>query len=274
MIEISSKNNENIKFARKIITMSKVRYKEKLFAVEGTRLCSEVFENKVKTVKIFYTQKCYEKYKCLIDKILNKDKPEEYVLSESVMKYLSDTEAPQGIICLCEFIDKKVNITKIKSCSNIILLENLQNPSNLGSIFRSLNAFNIDLVVMSSNSCDIYNQKVLRGSMGAVFKLNIINAENFSEFILLLKNQGFETFATVPKNGVKSVTCLCEVPKKAVVMGNEGNGISNEILELCDNKVTIPMNKNCESLSVAVAAGIVVWEMSKKEEEKWTSEFT
>ena len=262
MVEISSKSNENIKYISKLMSSSKTRKKEGVFLVEGIRLCEEALKNFAVITKIFYTSKCYEKFNCLIEEIIEKNKPQVYKVNESVMHFLSDTETPQGIICVCKIIDKKVNIDKIKLCSKIVLLENIQNPSNMGSVFRSLNAFGLDLVVISSNSCDIYNPKVLRGSMGAIFSLNILIVEDFLNFLGLLKNQGFKVYASLPEKKAKSVTVLSEARRAAVVLGNEGNGVSKEVRELCDENITIPMCSSCESLNVSVAAGIISWEMA------------
>lgn len=263
-IEISSKNNETVKNVRKLLNSAKFRNSEKKFVIEGTRLCEEAVKSNVEVTQIFYTQKCLQKFSDLIGKITQKNNAHEFLVSEAVMQSMSDTEGPQGIICVCNFVDKFVNMSKIKACSNIILLENLQNPSNLGSILRSLNAFNIDFVGISFDSCDIYNPKALRGSMGAIFKLNIMKINDFSEFISLLKSENVTVCATVPDENAENITALNDLGKKAVILGNEGNGISNETLDLCDKKMTIPMNPLCESLSVAVAAGIVAWEMSGK----------
>lgn len=262
--EISSKNNETVKNVRKLFNSSKFRNNERKFAIEGIRLCEEAVKSNVEITQIFYTKKCFEKFSDLIGKIVKKNNVREFLVSEAVMQFMSDTEGPQGIICVCNFIDKFVNMSKIKAYSNIILLENLQNPSNLGSIFRSLNAFDIDFVGISFDSCDIYNPKALRGSMGAIFKLNIMKINDFSEFISLLKAKKITVCATVPDENAENITALNNLDKKAVILGNEGNGISDETLKLCDKKMTIPMNPLCESLSVAVAAGIVAWEMSGK----------
>ncbi len=262
MVEISSKSNENIKYIHKLMSSSKMRKKEGVFLIEGIRLCEEALKNFAVITKIFYTSKCYEKFKGLIEEIIKKNKPQVYEVNESVMHFLSDTEAPQGIMCVCKIIDKKVNIDKIKLYSKIVLLENIQNPSNIGSIFRSLNAFGLDLVVISSNSCDIYNPKVLRGSMGAIFSLNIVIIDNLPNFLNLLKGQGFKVYASLPGAKAKSVTVLGETRKAAVVLGNEGNGVSAEVRELCDENITIPMCSCCESLNVSVAAGIISWEMA------------
>lgn len=259
--KITSKNNDTIKYVRKLMSYSKTRDKEKTFVLEGVRLCEEALKSRAIITKIFYTEKCFKKFGNLINQIISTQNPQTYLLEEDVFRAISDTETPQGILCLCKIIDKQVNISKIKSYSNIILLENLQNPSNVGSIFRSLHAFNTDLVIISKDTCDIYNPKVLRASMGAIFKLDIVIAENFKDLLLLLKSNDFKICGAVPSSNALCVTTLRNLSKKAVVLGNEGNGISQETMNLCDYNITIPMNPRCESLNVLVAASIIAWEM-------------
>lgn len=264
IIEISSKNNDVIKYIKKVISSSKARKKDGVFLIEGLRLCEEAAKNNVDIIKVFYTSKFYEKNSLLIDTIININNSQGYIVSEDLMEYISDTETPQGIVCLCKMIDKKISIDTIKSYSKIILLENLQNPSNLGSIFRSLDAFGIDLVIISSDSCDVYNPKSLRGSMGAIFKLNIMIESDISELLVALKKEGFNICSAVPSNKAESVRILADLKKVVAILGNEGNGISKEIIELSDKHIVIPMRENCESLNVAVAAGIISWEMTNR----------
>ncbi len=264
-MEISSKNNENVKYIKKVLSSSKTRKKDEVFAIEGINLCEEAFKNKIEIIKIFYTLKCYEKFRTLIDRITMETNAKVYVVANEIMSNMCDTDSPQGILALCKSIDKKVKEDKIDLYSKIVLLENIQNPSNLGSVLRSVSAFGIDLVVLSGASCDIYNPKVLRGSMGAVFRVNILCVENTVNFITHLKKEKFMTFASVLDKNVEDVTLLNDFQKIAIVMGNEGNGITKEVIQVCDRKISIPMKANCESLNVSVATGIILWEMTRNE---------
>lgn len=263
--KITSKNNENIKYLKKLISCSKIRRQEKLFVIEGTKLLEETLKNNINIKKVFYTQKFYDKNLELINKIKkNNNNFCEFLTKEEIMKNISDTESPQGIICICEFMNKNINTNNLNLYNKIIFLDSIQNPSNLGSIFRSLDAFDINLVVLNNNSCDIYNPKVLRSSMGSVFRLNIILINNNLEFIKLLKLNNFKIFASVPDVNSKNINILSDFDKLAVILGNEGSGVDKNIINLCDDLVSIPMKNNCESLNVSVAAGIIAWEMTKK----------
>ena len=265
--EITSKNNLNIKHVKKIISCSKTRKQENLFAIDGTKLLEEALKNNIKIKKIFYTQKYLDKNILLINKIRKNYKAEEFLISEDIMNNISETETPQGIICVCEFINKNINTNNLDLYNKIIFLDNIQNPMNLGSIFRSLDAFGIDLVILNTQSCDIYNPKVLRSSMGSIFRLNIIFEDNLN-IIRSLKSQGFKLFATAPGINSKNINILHENDKLVVVLGNEGNGVSQEVMDICEDTVSIPMKNNCESLNVAVATGIIAWEISRHQKQK------
>ena len=260
--EITSKNNTNIKYVKKIISCSKTRKQENLFAIDGTKLLEEALKNNIKIKKIFYTQKYLDKNILLINKIRNNYKIEEFLISEDIMNNISEVETPQGIISVCEFINKNINTNNLDLYNKIIFLDNIQNPMNLGSIFRSLDAFGINLVILNTQSCDIYNPKVLRSSMGSIFRLNII-FENNLNILKSLKSRNFKIFATVPDTNSKNINILSKYNKLVVIVGNEGNGVSPEVMNICEGTVTIPMKNNCESLNVSVATGIVAWEMTK-----------
>ncbi len=263
IIKITSKNNENIKYLKKLILCSKTRRQDKLFVIEGLKLLEETLKNNINIKKIFYTQKFYDKNLELINKIKNNNNFCEFLITEEIIKSISDTENPQGIICICEFINKNININNLCLYSKIIFLDSIQNPSNLGSIFRSLDAFDINLVVLNNSSCDMYNPKVLRSSMGSVFRLNIILINNNLNFIKLLKLNNFKIFASVPDVNSKNINILNSFDKLAVILGNEGSGVDKNIINLCDDLVSIPMKNNCESLNVSVATGIIAWEMTR-----------
>ena len=185
-----------------------------------------------------------------------------FVNKTDLIKAISDAKTPQGMVLVCE---QKSQNEMIKDLgANIILLENIQNPSNLGSIFRVCDALGVKDVFILGDSCDIYNPKVLRGSMGSIFRLNLFLEENSLGCIKNLKNLGYKIYATVPKDDAVPLDQTEFLGKCGIIFGNEGNGIHEEIIGACDCNITIPMNKETESLNVSVAAGIVIWEMIKK----------
>ena len=246
---ISSKTNKNIKYAKKLLSMPKFRRQEGKFIIEGVRLCEEALKNSVDITMLFYTQKLKERFSDLLKK----------ELEDKGMEFISDTDTPQGVFCVC-----KKNSTDNKDFKNIdkcVLLENIQNPSNLGSILRSCDALGVKTVVISSSSCDLFSPKVLRGSMGAAFRLNLVETENMEEFIENLKSNGVEVYAAVPSGDALRIGDIEFKNKCAIALGNEGNGLTQNVINACDFKMTIPMNELSESLNVSVAAGISIWEM-------------
>ncbi|MDO4199345.1 MAG: RNA methyltransferase [Clostridia bacterium] len=259
--KISSKSNASIKYTKKLLSSASFRKKEKSFLLEGVRLCADALKSGIKFKTIFYTEKCREKFPEIINSLIEKSE-NSFETTEEIIKLISDTDTPQGIVCICEtpsIIGKNGEYS-----DKLVMLENIQNPSNLGSIFRTCDALGVKNVIISGDSCDVYNPKVLRGSMGAVFRLNIKICDDFRSRISECTESGYKVYATVPSNDAEKLGIGSLLSgKSAVVFGNEGNGITPETIDLCTHKLTIPMAKNAESLNVAVAAGIVIWELMK-----------
>ena len=142
--------------------------------------------------------------------------------------------------------------------NKIIVLDNIQDPGNLGTIIRSSVAFNFDTIVLSKDTVDVYNSKVIRATQGMLFKVNIIIAD-LEEFINNI-NSEYKIIGTNVVNG-KKIKDFKNVEKFAIIMGNEGQGVSSKVAQLCHENIYIPMNKNCESLNVGVAASIIMYEL-------------
>ena len=255
---IESLDNEKIKLVRKLCTSRKARKENNLFVIEGLRLCYDAVMSNINIHRTFYTQSAYEKFHNKINEIIKVSK-ESYLITESISQKISETSSPQGIFCVAEFrsTDQKRNFT---SNEKIVILENIQDPSNLGTILRSAEAFGINNIILSHNCVDIYSPKVLRGSMGAIFRIDFISSPDLVSFI---KELPMKTYATVPDKSAKKITDIDFSTGAALIIGNEGNGISNELLKSCDEKITIPMNGMAESLNAATAASIAMWEMIK-----------
>ena len=241
---ITSVDNSKIK-KYSSLKNRKDRNTEKLFLIEGMHLCIEA--NKVGILEDVLLLKDNElefKY----------DKEITYV-TNNVMKKLSNLTNYPNVIGVCKLVDNK----DIKG-NRILILDNISDPGNLGTIIRSANAFNIDTIILSENSVDIYNDKVLRASQGMIFKMNIIYG-NLVEIIMKLKNDNYLILGTDVINGsdVRGI----KLNKFALVMGNEGKGVSKEVKDLCDKNLYIKMNKSCESLNVGVATSILLYEIDR-----------
>ena len=176
---------------------------------------------------------------------------------------LSDTQTPQGIFCICRRLDNRLPLGKIKRNGRYLLLEDVQDPGNLGTIVRTAEAFGIDGLFLTAGCCDLYNPKVLRGSMGGVLRLASARTEDPSGLLACLREKGLSAFACVADAGARPVQqtrlgegCVC-------LIGNEGAGLRPETAALCDERITIPMKGRAESLNASIAAAIVLWEMTR-----------
>lgn len=239
-MEITSLSNQKVKSWEKL-KVKKYRDQEKLFLIEGDHLVKEALKRNV--IKEIITD----------DKDLKFDVPTYYVTKE-IMKLLSLQVTSSNLIAVC-------NILEEKECNgNILVLDNLQDPGNLGTIIRSAVAFNFDSIILSDDSVDLYNPKVIRSSEGMIFNINIIRT-NLISFLNNL-DKSYVKIATNVLNG-KNIRNI-KFEKCAIIIGNEGNGIKKEISELCDETVFIKMNSNCESLNAGVSASILMYEVSNE----------
>ena len=175
-----------------------------------------------------------------------------YYVREDVMKRLSSLATPTKIIGIC----KQAELKTFEG--NVLLLDQIHHPGNLGTIIRSAVAFNFGTIILNE-SVDVYNQKVIQAAQGMIFHLNIIKAPLKSS-ILALRNDGYQIIGTDVREGVDLDEFIAE-GKRAILIGNEGNGLGDDLLSLCDVKVNIKMNPLCESLNVGVATGIILYRL-------------
>lgn len=238
----TSKNNEKIKYIKKL-NNKKFRNEFNEFLVEGEHLVLEAY--KVGFLKELILEQ---------NSSLNLPVNTIYV-TNSVLKYISDLDTPPQVIGICKKLPEK------EIGNRILILDDIQDPGNLGTIIRSCVAFNVDTLVLSKTSVDLYNQKVLRATQGMIFNINIVY-KNLEEFIPIIKNKGYRVYGT-KVNGGKNLKYIEKNEKFAIIMGNEGNGVKKEILNLCSDYIYIDMNQSCESLNVGVAASIILYELNK-----------
>lgn len=264
--EITSKDNAKIKYVKKLISSKSFRDEEGRFVVEGLRLCYDAFLSEVPIKEVYYTAAICERFPEKVREIIEASE-RSYKVSEEILRGLSDTKTPQGLVCVCAKLDKQLSVNTINSAGKFIILENIQDPANLGTMLRTAEALGLDFVVMSSSCCDIYNAKVLRASMGAVFRVRVLFSEDICAAVKSLQARGARVYAAVPESSAVPVTKVNLGKFSAVAVGNEGNGLSSELLAACDEKITIPMQGRAESLNAAMAAGILMWEMMRDSRE-------
>ena len=260
MIEITSKDNSLIKKISKLNTSAKQRREQGLFVAEGLRLSIDAMLSDCEITALLITEKALNKYSESINKLIEYSSA-SYLVKESVFNSISETKTPQGVLCLIKTLDKKSLFDTIKDNGKFLALDGIQDPSNLGTILRTAEAVGIDGVILSKDCCDIYSPKVVRGSMGAVFRLPCITVNTIRDFLLEHKN--VKSFASVVDNVAEKINEINFSKPCIAIVGNEGNGVKQETLEVCDKKFTIPMLGRAESLNASVAASIIMWEMMK-----------
>ncbi len=242
---ITSLQNNKIKELNKL-NEKKYRDETNLFLVEGDHLVNEAYKTN-QLVEVLATQSFKEEI----------DVPITYI-SDDVMKKLSNMQSPSNVIGVCKKF-KPIGYGK-----RIIILDNLQDPGNLGTIIRSASSFNFDTIVLSEISVDLYNDKVIRASEGMIFHTNVIRC-NIKEFVKELKSNNYKVYTT-DVNGGEIVSEVDYKTKVAIIIGSEGAGVGS-VKELADKTIYIPMNKRCESLNASVAASIIMYEVSKSDYE-------
>ena len=235
----TSINNNIIKEIKKL---QKKKYRDEYnkFIVEGEHLVSEAI--KADAIDFVILE---ENYTFDTDKKVIK-------VTDKILKYLSNLDTPQKIMAVCN----KPSNNELGS--RLIVLDNIQDPGNLGTIIRSSVAFNFDTIVVSNDSVDVYNSKVIRATQGMLFNVNIV-VTDITSFLNDIKTD-YKIIGTDVVGG-KSVSDFKNLKKFAIIVGNEGQGISSDTKKLCSDFVYIPMSSNCESLNVGVAASVIMYEL-------------
>ena len=231
---ITSMQNEKVKLWTSL-KLKKNRDKYKCFLIEGDHLITEALKKNL-----------------VIETISITDASADYLVTKEIMTKISDQKSISNNVAVVKYIPNK-EIT-----GNIIILDDIQDPGNLGTIIRSSVAFSFPNIIMSNNSVDLYNSKVIRATEGMIFQTNVIRTD-LKDAIDKLKKDNYTIIGTDVTNGqdIKNIT----FSKVALILGNEGNGISKQINKLSDYLVNIKMNKNVESLNVGVAASILMYEV-------------
>ena len=252
---ITSKDNETIKHIRKL---KEKKYRDEFgeYIVEGVKLINEAIAEKLDVKTIVICDNCnktetinqnlmYEvaKYSCI------------YV-DEKVFNTITEVQNPQGILAVVGKKNKQEEINYNEDV--IVILDDIQDPGNLGTILRTIDSVNLSQVIISKKSGDVYNSKVIRSTMGAIFRINVIESYSLLDTIKNLKKHKF-TIISTSLDTDKTIYDI-QYKKVAIVIGNEANGVSKEIQEISDSKIKIPMLGKTESLNASVATGIVLYE--------------
>ena len=261
MLKIDSLSNEKIKLCAKIAESAKHRKQNGRFFLEGLRLCRDAAFSGCEIEFAFFTRKAIETKNA--DVALICSSAEHYFeISDQIASKLSQTETSQGFYCLCKIADSDC---EIKPEGKYIALENIQDPSNLGAICRTAEALGIEGAILSG-CCDRFSPKAQRAAMGSLLRINIIECTDLAEYLSELKKLGMTVYATTPDSESVKITSADMKDGVVAVIGNEGNGVSEEVFSVCE-KLTIPMLGRAESLNASMAAAITMWEMMRCSDE-------
>lgn len=257
MLEITSSKNPIIKEI-KSLSRRKNRWTEGLFIIEGIKIIQEAIRSSQPIRHIFFSEALLEVDggKAFFKEI--KDIQSTIKLSKTVFSGITDLENPQGVLAIVEFKEREIEDVFNINQPSIIFLDGLNDPGNLGTIIRTADAFNIDGIVLGEKSVDPYNSKVVRSTMGSIFRVPLYNCRDNRSFFNTIIEQNLNIITTSLSGNSLNREYFQE--GFVAVIGNEANGVSKEILELSTKEVKIPMPGGAESLNAGVAASIIMYE--------------
>lgn len=257
---ISSKDNEIIKNIRKL-KEKKYRDEQNVYIIEGIKLIKEAIAENAKIKRIVMCENYTDENNLDKDTLYEIAKYNLIYVTEKVFDVITDVKTPQGIIAVIEKSSR--GNSRIDYNQDIIVaLDGVQDPGNLGTILRTVDSANLNQIILSKNSADPYNPKVVRSTMGGIFRVNIVEVENLPETLKEIQKNNFKVMVTALDTD-KSVYDV-DYNKKVIVIGNEANGVSEEVQSMADEKVIIPMLGKTESLNASVAAGIMIYEYVRR----------
>lgn len=256
---ISSRKNQTVARSRGLINEKKLREKESLIALEGEKLCVEALRAGLKAEYALFSEEAEKKFPQTVKTL--SEVCTTYIVTDEVYSYISGQKTPQGIFLAAKLLDKSENLDRIIEKEKIILLDGIQDPGNLGTIIRTAEAFGIGGMILSGDCADPYSPKALRASMGSALRLTPFCAEDtLSGALTELKKAGFALYAAMLDKTAKKLGEFSFPKKTALIIGNEGHGISQSAAEQCE-KLYIPI-QTAESLNAAAAAAVFCYEMS------------
>ena len=255
---IKSKDNPLVKQFVSLIENRKEREKTGLFVIEGFRFCKDAILRKAIVETVLLSEDFVSNNAENADFFV-KNVSDVRMVSKAVSDKIGSTVNSQGVFCLCKIPSFSNKITGNK----LIVLENLQDPGNMGTIIRTAEAFGINGIVLVGNCVDIFSPKVLRSTMGTIFNIPFFRFSDVKNAKDFIKNCGFNLYGAILDDNSKKLSQVEFSNKTAVMIGNEANGLSLEAKQVCDEFVFIEMSGNAESLNAAVAASVFMWELQK-----------
>lgn len=247
MEHVSSRKNQAITHLKALSSDIAYRYENSEYLCEGEKMLREALSCEADIAKVLWC----EKPSFPLDKDIK-----QYTCPPELLQYASPLKSSRGPL-----FSVHMNKFKVEHVKSALILENVQDPGNVGTVIRTADAMGIDVVVLTGNCADVYNFKTVRSTMGAIFRQRIVLAD-IPKIRDLTKNNGLKLYCAALSDTALNIRSV-NLHNSAVAIGSEGAGLSDEILSACDGQIIIPMKGQSESLNAAVAASIIMWEMAK-----------
>ena len=269
---ITSLSNQKIKNVTQLLTSTRQRREQRLYVIEGVKLFMEAPAAQIR--QVFLTQEGYEKIRRARPEIAslvtdgmmqNLKGPACELVSDEVFARMSDTKTPQGVLCVMAMPEYSLSDLMAKHADSLLILalEEIQDPGNLGTLMRTAEAAGAAFIVADYKTADLYNPKVIRSTMGAIFRLPVLYTEDLARTLTRLGSKGVRLFAA-HLDGRRDLWETSYPDKTCFLIGNEGNGLSDEISALSDCMIRIPMEGKTESLNASVAASLLLYEWKRQ----------
>ena len=254
---ITSTANPQVKNLIQLVKKAKVRNEQRLFVVEGIRMFREIPEGWLD--RIYVSEHFMEEESHV--KVLQGKNYE--VLANHVLESVSDTKTPQGILCLVKMPDYTLEEVIPKENAHLLILESIQDPGNLGTMFRTGEGAGISGIIMNRTTVDVFNPKTIRSTMGSIFRVPFFVTENLQDILMQLKSRKIKLYSVHLQGSVSYEEPDYKEPT-GFLIGNEGNGLSDEIARMADTYIHIPMAGKVESLNAAIAATLLMYEAARQ----------
>ena len=257
---IKSKDNPLVKQFVSLIENRKEREKQGLFVIEGLRFCKDAVLRKAFVKTVLLSEDFVSENGEYVD-LFMQNSSDVRMISKAVSDKIGSTVNSQGVFCLCQMPSFAEKIEGNK----IIVLENLQDPGNMGTIIRTAEAFGVNGIILVGGCVDIFSPKVLRSTMGTIFNVPIFRFSDIEKAKEFLEKYKFNLYGAILDKNSKKLSKLNFNGNTAIMIGNEANGISEKAKNACDDFVFIEMSGNAESLNAAIAASVFMWELQKND---------
>ncbi len=264
---ITSISNGRVKNVISLLKKTKARKEQGVFVVEGIRMVKEAPADRIKELYVSESFLKKEENRLFLEKEVTV--PFEAVTDEVFAK-MSDTVSPQGILCVVRRMEHNLEQMLEDKQGTFLVLEDIQDPGNLGTMVRTGEGAGVAGVIMSSKTADIYNPKVIRSTMGSIYRVPFCYVDDLPAVLRLMQKRGVHTYAAHLLGDRYYNECFFS-GRTALLIGNEGNGLSDEVADQAEHKIKIPMEGQVESLNAAVSASILMYEVYRQKKERRVS---